>query len=157
LLATVPFIDDIITSDKGAVIGYSAMLMAFLLVYFGIRSYRDNEQAGRLTFGKGLLVGTLITIVSSLFYVAAWEFVYFKLMPDFWDRYSTYAVDTLKKSGASAETVAQREKEMKAFKATYDQPLMNAAFTLVEPLPVGLLVTLVSAAVLRKTNVKADS
>jgi hypothetical protein len=149
MLATVPFMDRI-GFDYGAYVGYSAMVAAFLFVFFGIKSYRDKELGGRITFTRALGAGLLMTLISSLFYVVTWEFVYFNLTPNFADRYSAYAVDKARRSGASAEQLAQTEKQMAELKVLLDQPLMNAAMTFVEPLPVGVVMTLVSAAALRK-------
>ena len=39
---------------------------------------------------------------------------------------------------------------MRSFKEAYDNPLTNAAYTFIEPFPVGLLVTVISAAALRR-------
>lgn len=154
MAATVPFIDRI-GFDKGAIVGYSAMVVAFLFVYFGIRSFRDREQAGRISFGRAFGIGLMITIISCLFYVAAWEVIYFKVTPDFADKYAAYAVDKYRASGAPAEAVTKMEQDMADFKRNYDNPLYNAAVTFVEPFPVGVLVTLVSAAVLRRRPTSA--
>lgn len=150
MFATIPFMERI-GFDNGAIVGYSGMLMSFLFVYFGVRSFRDNQQHGQITFGKAFVVGLAITAISSLFYVAAWEFTYKNLTPDFMDKYAAYAMEKAKQAGLSEADIAKRMKEMDAFKVQYDSnTLMRAAMTFAEPLPVGLLVTLVSAAVLRK-------
>jgi uncharacterized protein DUF4199 len=80
MLATVPFIDRI-GFDRAEVIGYATIVASFLLVFFGVRAYRDRVVQGPLTFGRALTVGLLITLVSSACYVATWELVYFKLAP----------------------------------------------------------------------------
>src|SRR5262249_13876349 len=115
------------------------------------KSYRDNVAGGSVTFVKALQVGLLIALISSVCYVVTWEFVYFKLMPDFWDKYTAYAVAQAKSSGVSPESVQTRLDEMKKFKRLYDNPLYNAAITFIEPLPVALLMSLLSAAILRKS------
>jgi hypothetical protein len=148
MLATVPFMDRI-GFDYGQVFGYTAIVLSFLLVFFGIRSYRE-ANGGALTFGRGFAVGILITLISCAFYVATWQLIYFKLAPGFFEKYSAYAVDRAKAEGATAEEVAARVQQMAQFKEVYDNPLMNAAITLIEPLPVGLAVTLISAGVLRR-------
>src|SRR3982750_3598718 len=84
MLATVPFIYRI-GFDKGVYVGYSGMLLSFLLVFFGVRSYRDNVLDGRISFFRALLVGLLITFISTACYVITWEFVYFNILPDFAD------------------------------------------------------------------------
>jgi hypothetical protein len=148
MVATVPFADRI-GFDKGAFVGYTAMVLSFLLVYFGIRSYRDNGN-GQITFGKAFAVGLGITVISCIFYVVTWEILYFNFLPDFMDKYSTYMVEKLKTSGASAAAVQIKLEELKRYKELYQNPLFNAAMTFLEPLPIGLVITLISAAVLRK-------
>ena len=149
MFATIPFVDKI-GFDKGEIVGYTTMILAFMLVFFGIRSYRENVCGGQISFGRAFAVGILITLVVCICYVIAWEIIYFKLMPDFADKYASYAVEKVKASGASQQVIDAKLQEMKSFKATYDNPFINAAITFVEPFPVGLIVTLISAAILRK-------
>jgi hypothetical protein len=149
MLLTVPFMDRI-GFDHGEVLGYTLILASLLVVFFGVKSYRDNVAGGTVTFGRAFLVGLLITIISCLFYVATWEVVYFKIMPDFANRYSAYAVDKARKAGASQATIDQTARQMQQLKAMLDNPLTNAAATFIEPFPIGLVVTLVSAGVLRR-------
>jgi len=155
MLATVPFIDRI-GFDKGAVIGYTSMVLSFMLVFFGIRSYRDNVAGGSISFGKAFVIGILITIVSCMFYVGTWEVIYFKFMPDFCEKFSKYAIDKVIASGATIDVVNAKVQEMKEFTRMYNNPLINIAFTFAEPLPVGLIMTLISAAILRKKRRHSD-
>jgi hypothetical protein len=141
--------------DNGAVIGYTGMVLAFLMIFVGVKSYRDNISGGRVTFGRAFSVGILITIVASAFYVATWEVIYFNFAQDHMDRYATYAIDKAKKSGASDEKIATMTKEMAEFQQSYKNPIVNIAYTTIEPLPVGLLFTLIAAGVMsrkRKTE-----
>jgi len=149
MVATVPFADRI-GFDKGAIVGYTAIVLSFLLVFFGIRSYRDNVGNGQITFGKAFAVGISITVISCIFYVVTWEILYFNFLPDFMDKYSVYIVEKLKASGASAAAVQVKVQELKKSKELYDNPFFNALMTFIEPFPIGLVITLISAAVLRK-------
>jgi hypothetical protein len=63
MLATVPFMEKI--GDYGELIGYSTMVLAFLLVFFGVRSYRDNVRGGTVGFGRAFLVGLSIAFLAS--------------------------------------------------------------------------------------------
>lgn len=134
----------------GHVIGYIGMVISFLFVYFGIKSYRDNVLGGHIAFGRAFGAGVLITLISSVFYVVGWQFVYHNFMPDFLDQYGAYFIESLKAKGASAVEVAQKAAEIADFKALYANPLVQMAFSFLEPLPVGILITLISAAVLRR-------
>jgi hypothetical protein len=126
-------------------------------VFFGIRSYRE-QSGGAITFTRGFQVGILITLISCVFYIATWQLIYFKLQPDFMDKWETYAVEKVRAEGGTPEKVEATRRQMREFKAAYDDPLTNAAYTFLEPFPVGLLVTLISAGVLRrKPAAAADS
>jgi len=144
MLATLPFMDQI-GFEKGMVIGYTTMVLAFLMVYFGIRSYRDNVAGGAISFGKAFKVGIFITFIASSCYVATWQVIYFKLAPDFGQKFTAYELDKAKKAGAPEAKLVEMRKEMDDFLELYKNPLANMAITFLEPLPVGLLFTLGSA------------
>lgn len=149
MLATVPFIYRI-GFDKGVIVGYTAIVLSLMLVFFGIRSYRENVGGGRITFGRAVAVGILITLISCVCYVIAWEIVYFNFLPDFADKYTAYMVEKDRASGASPQQIEATVQKMKSMKALLDNPLINAAIAFIEPFPVGLIMTLISAAILRK-------
>jgi hypothetical protein len=149
MVATVPFMDKI-GFDKGEYFGYTAIVLSFLLVFFGIRSYRDNVGNGQITFTKGFAVGISITLISCIFYVVTWEVLYFNFLHDFMDKYGAYMVEKLKASGASPAAVQAQLQQLKKYKELYENPLFNAAITFIEPFPIGLVITLISAAVLRR-------
>ena len=149
MLVTLKF-QDSIGFDRGEVIGYTSMVLAFLLIFFGVRSYRDNVAGGTVTFGRALGIGAMIAVVASVFYVATWEVIYFKLEPDFAAKYQAYEFDKARASGASEEELARKKVEMAGQLAMYNNPAMNAAITFLEPMPVALIVALVSAGVLSR-------
>ena len=148
MLATVPFMHSI-GFDYGLIVGYTAIVLSFLFVYFGIRSYRESH-GGALTFGRGFSVGILITLISCAFYVATWQLVYFKLAPGFMDKMEAYSIEKKKAAGGTEQEIEAVKQQMAQFRVAYDNPLTNAAYTFVEPFPVGLLVTLISAGALRR-------
>ena len=150
MMLTIPFHDRIGFDAAGLLVGYTTMLLAFLLIYFGVRSYRDTVGGGSVRFGRALAVGVLIALVSSVCYVATWEVMYFKFMPDFMDKYSAHELETARASGASEGQLASRKVEMAKFAVMYKNPLYNSALAFMEPLPVGLIVALVSAGVLSR-------
>ena len=150
MFLTLPLINrGTLNFENGEVIGYTAIFLSFLLVFFGIRSYRERS-GGSITFGRAFGVGILITLISCVFYVVSWEIIYFNFMPDFLDKYSTAAITRLREKGASDAAIIAKKKAMDQMKAMYANPLMNFAMTFIEPFPVGLVVTLVSAGILRK-------
>jgi len=155
MLATLPFLDKI-GFGTGEVIGYTTMVLAFLMVYFGVRSYRDNVAGGHVGFGRAFVVGLTITFIASACYVATWEVIYYRVAPDFGDKYAAAMVEKVRKSGASEAQVAAQLKEMQEFKELYKNPFFNVAITFLEPLPVGLVFTLVSAGVVSRRR-RADA
>jgi hypothetical protein len=149
MVATMPFMDRI-GFDKGYVIGYTSIVLSFMLVYFGIRSYRDNVTGGHISFGKAFQVGILITLISCACYMVTWEVLSHTVVTDFLDKYNAYLIEKAKSSGATAEALQKQAEEMARFKELYENPFINAALTLLEPLPVGLVITIISSFVLKK-------
>jgi uncharacterized protein DUF4199 len=149
MLATVPF-EDKVSWEQGAILGYTTIVLSALLIFFGVRSYRENVGGGHLTFGRGFAIGILIALISSACYVGTWEIIYYKLMPDFVDRYAAHMVERAKASGASPQKVEEEERKAKEFKEAYNNPVTNIAWTFLEVFPIGLVVTLASAGMLRK-------
>jgi hypothetical protein len=147
MLLTMPFMDRI-GFDRGEIIGYTTMVLAFLMVFFGVRSYRDNVAGGAIGFGRALAVGALIVLVASACYVITWELIYFELVPGFAARYQAYMVEQMRASGAPPAEVQAQLAQMQRFMKLYQNPLINAAITFLEPLPVGLVMALVSAGIL---------
>jgi len=126
MLATVPLMNKIGTSG-GMILGYTIMLLAFLLVFFGIRSYRENIGEGRISFGRALGVGVLIMLIGCAFYVITWEFVYFNFMPDFAEKYAAFVIEDMRAKGASAAELTQKMAEMKRFQVLYSNIFSTSA------------------------------
>jgi len=138
------------SGHSSLVLGYTILVASFLLVYFGIRSYRDNTLGGEISFGRAFACGILITLITSIIYVAVWEILYFNFMPHFMDSYFAAQIHKVQSSGLDPATTAARVAAIERSQLLYQNPLVNMAYTFMEPLPVGLIMTLVSAAVLRR-------
>ena len=156
MVITVPFLDSI-GFDRAEVLGYTTIILSFLLVYAGIRSYRDTVGRGSIGFGQAFWIGLLITLVSCLCYVVTWEALYFGVgsMRQFMTKYGEYMVDQARRSGASAQAIQTQIQEMERYRQLYENPLANAAITFLEPFPIGLVITLISAAILRRKKANA--
>jgi hypothetical protein len=131
-------------------IGYTIMVASFLLVYFGIRSYRDNMLAGQISFGRAFVCGLGITLITTVCYVATWEVLYFNFIPHFMDSYFAAQIHKVQSAGLDPVTTAAKVAEIQHSQQLYQNPFVNMAYTFMEPLPVGLIITLISAAVLRR-------
>jgi hypothetical protein len=141
-----------IGSGHSMVIGYTIMVASFLLIYFGIRSYRDNTLAGRISFSRAFACGILITLITSVCYVVMWEVLYFNFLPHFMDSYFAAQIHRVQAAGLDPATTATRIAAIQRSQQLYQNPLVNMAYTFMEPLPVGLLITLISAAILRRKS-----
>ena len=144
LLAHVPFMDG---SNKGLIYGYAGIVLSALLIFFGVRSYRENVGNGRLSFGRGLAVGVLIALISSACYVATWEVVYFTNR-SVADHVFDKPVADLRAKGAPQAEIDAAVQKTESFRKLYANPFVNIALTFTEPFPVGLLMTLIAAIVL---------
>jgi hypothetical protein len=143
-------IADKIGSSHSMLLGYTVMVASFLLVYFGIRSYRDNALDGQISFGRAFACGILITLITCVCYVISWEILYFNFMPHFMDSYFAAQIHKVQASGLDSATIAAQVAAIQRSQQLYQNPLVNIAYTIIEPLPVGLLITLISAAMLRR-------
>ena len=156
MLITMPF-HDAIGFDRGLIVGYTTMVLGFLLVFFGVRSYRDNVAGGSVRFGRAFAVGALIGVVASLCYVATWEVVYYGgIAPDYLAKYQVHILEKERAKGQTEEAIARKKAELDEFAEMYKNPAVNVAYTLLEPLPVALVIALVSAGVLSRRRVKHD-
>ena len=136
---------------RGMVIGYTIMVLSFLLIFFGVRSYRENLGDGYISFGRAVGVGFLIMLISCVCYVATWEVVYHKFMPDFGEKYLAQSIERVRASGKSPQEIQTEIDSMRSMMQLYNSNIFfNMAFTLLEPLPPGLVMTLISALILRK-------
>lgn len=141
-----------LTFENGALVGYTSMVVAMSLILFGVKSYRDDHLGGSITFGKGLQVGLLITLLASVGYSVGWEFYQYLLAPDFIEKYASFYISKAKARGASEIDVQKLVTEMDQMKVMYKNPFLRFGMTLTEVLPVGIVISLISAALLRKKN-----
>src|SRR5580658_7434968 len=141
---------DKIGSGHSMLLGYTIMVASFLLTYFGIRSYRDNTLDGQISFGRAFACGILIALITTVCYVATWEVLYFNFMPHFMDSYWAAQIAKVQSSSLDPATSATRIAAIQQSQRLYQNPFVNMAYTFIEPLPVGLIIALISAAVLRR-------
>lgn len=146
----------IMSFDYSEVIGYSSMIIVLSLIFFGIKSYRDNYQNGTISFGKGVQIGMLIAAIATVMYASGWE-VYYRNSPGveetFMDKYTELRIAKLKHEGATQEEIDKTLKELTEMKEMYKNPLIRFGITMTEILPVGVIIALISAAILRRKEV----
>lgn len=136
--------------ENGMIYGFSLMILAFSLIFVGTKITRDKYNGGVISFGKAFQVGLFITLIAATIYVIVWMIDYYVFIPDFADKYAAQGIKKLQESGASAEALAKKTKEMEEFSRMYKNPFFNALITYTEIVPVGLLVSLISALALKR-------
>lgn len=138
--------------EGGMIYGYSAMIIAFSMIFVGVKSFRDKHNGGIINFGKAFKIGLFISLIASTIYVVSWLINYYCFMPDFMDKYAAAMDAKAKASGISAAELAKKTADMAQMKEWYKNPLFVILMTYVEILPVGLVVALISALVLKRKN-----
>lgn len=138
--------------ENAEIFGYTIQVLAFILVFFGVRSYREHVGGGAISFGKAFKVGILMTLIACAVYVVSWEIIFYNFVPDFADKYAAHMLQTMHDKGATAQAIEKATQEMARFKVLYKNPFFNVGMTFVEVFPVGLIMTLISAAILRRKS-----
>jgi hypothetical protein len=140
--------------DNGLMIGYASMIIAFSLIFVGIKNFRDKYNGGVISFGKAFKVGFFITLIASTIYVIVWLIEEHFFFPDFMDKYTAHEITKLQSSGISAAKLASKTKELEQAKEMYNNPALKILMTYAEILPVGLIVTLISSLILKRKTPK---
>src|SRR2546429_8412097 len=130
-MATIPYLNSV-NYRRGDVLGYTSIALSALLVFLGVRSYRENSSGGRLSFGRGLAVGLLITLISSACHVITFQVLYFKVFPNLGDKYTACMIQRAKDSGASDQKIRQTAELAERLKRLCDKPATNAAVAFAE-------------------------
>lgn len=151
MLVTMPlFVSGTVKMENGLWIGYTGMVIALSLVFFGIKSFRDNYSGGNITFGSCFLIGLGITFIASVFYVIAWEITFARSGEWFMQQWSNGELDKLRLDGSTEEELNVAKQKWDEFSQLYQNPIIRYGMTLMEIFPVGIVISLISAALLRK-------
>jgi hypothetical protein len=131
--------------EGNEVVGYAAMVILFSLIFFGVRNYRNKLLDGVISFGKAFKTGFLIALVGSTLYVASGLLYMHFFMPEFIDLYIEFVLKNTPPEQLQAKTT-----EMTNFKEMYKNPFFAILISYFEVLPIGVLVALISALILKK-------
>lgn len=129
-------------------LGYAAMVVVFSMIFFAVKKYRDRQPGKAITFGKAFKIGGWITLTAGTIYVVAWLFYYYLFVPDFIDQYTVHVL-----YHTAEADVARVKQDMADFKEMYRNPVSVVVLTYLEVVPVGLIVALISALILRRRSV----
>ncbi|MEO5910978.1 MAG: DUF4199 domain-containing protein [Pelobium sp.] len=132
-------------------LGYASMIIAFSMIFVGVKNYRDKELNGIISFGKAFKMGLTISLVASTLYMLVWLIDYYVFVPDFMDKFTEHSISQIQENIDGTEVKAKIE-EMNSMKELYKNPLMVILFTYLEILPVGLVVSLITAFILKRKN-----
>jgi hypothetical protein len=138
---------------SGMVIGYLTMLIALSLVFLAIKRHRDADLGGVIRFWPAFGLGLGVSFVASVLYTLSWEATVAVLHLDFANTYANSVIERQKAAGIGADALAKLTAEMEHFKTMYANPLYRLPMTFAEIFPVGVLVSLISAALLRNSRV----
>ena len=130
--------------------GYLVMLASLSLIFVGVKRYRDVERGGIIRFWPALGLGVGMAAVAGLIYALGWEIFIAASGYDFIADYSATMVDNLRAEGATPAAIQAKVAELAEMAVYYKNPAIRVSMIFAEIFPVGLLVALVSAALLRK-------
>ena len=148
-----PMFGDHMSLHTRMIFGYASMILGFSLIFVAIKNYRDNYSGGQITFGKALRIGLLITLVASTVYVVVWMIDFSYFVPDYGEKYQAQAIAEMKASGVSAAEIQKQGAEMAATMAKYkSSAIFRVMFTYLEIVPVGIVVSLIAATILKKKS-----
>lgn len=149
ILAMAGFFKDAM-SIGGMLLGYTTMLVAFSMIYVAVKNTRDKYNDGIISFGKAFKIGLIVTLIASTMYVLVWMVDYYNFVPDYLDKYYAHMIAKMKTDGATAAAIQKATADGQSFNKLYKNPLVCAMYTYLEILPVGLLVSLVCALILKR-------
>ncbi len=129
------------------VVGYASLVIIFSLIYFGVRNYRNNHLAGKISFLQAFKTGALICLVASTIYTVFGLLYYYLVIPDFIDVFSEHMI-----RNSAPDEVEAITTQMADFKEMYKNPLFAILITYLEVLPVGMIVALFSAFIVKKNK-----
>ncbi|OOQ62288.1 DUF4199 domain-containing protein [Mucilaginibacter pedocola] len=144
------------TYEGNMIMGFSAMILALSLMFVAVKNYRDKYNGGVISFGKAFQIGFLVALIASTMYMLTWAVDYHYFLPGWMDGYTAHMVKELQSSGKSAAEIAKETKNLQDMKEAYKNPLVFAAYTYLEILPVGIIVALITALILKRKNAPAD-
>ena len=144
---------DVSMGVESLLVGYLILFAAMSLIFVSIKRYRDVALGGVIRFATAAKLGLGIAVVAGIVYVVGWELYLWSTGYTFFDHYVAAEIERQRAAGVSAAELARLSGEMAAMSAQYNsQPLLRIGYTLLEILPVGLVVALISAALLRNSG-----
>ena len=137
-------------SNQSMIIGFLGMFIAFIFIFVGIKKYRDKQNGGNVTFWDAFKIGFFIALIASSIYTLVWQIEFHFFMPDFMERFATKAIKEIKSSNLSAAEINEKVAEMELMRENYKSLFLRICYTLMEILPIGIVIALISALILKR-------
>jgi hypothetical protein len=134
----------------GMLLGYLTMIVSLTAVFLGVKSYRDKVLGGAIRFLPAFGLGVAISAVACLFYVIGWEISLAYSPFDFISFYKMSMIESATAKGVTVEDLKQVTADAESFAKMYRNPWIRMPITFIEMFPVGVLVSLITAAVLKR-------
>jgi len=110
------------------------------------------SEGGAIKFGTAFTLGLGISGVASLIYVIGWEICMAFSKYDFIAAYSKFMLDDARARGAGPAEMEQAAAQAADFARMYSNPMYRMALTFLEIFPVGIVVSVISATLLRNSR-----
>lgn len=131
-------------------LGYAMLILVFSPIFVAVLNYRNRYNNGEVSFGKAFRIGLYISLIASTIYVGVWLVDYYLFVPDFIDKYISRVLKQAQQNGATATQLEEKAKEMANFKEMYKNPLFIILTTFMEVFPIGLVISLIAALILKR-------
>ncbi len=148
----------LMVSDGGSFLsselfGYLTMLVALSMIFIGIKRYRDQELGGVIRFLPAFATGLAIAIIAGIIYMLVWEFYLTSTDYAFIDSYVNSAIEAKKAAGLNGDQLAREIATLENLRTDYRTFYIRMPMTFLEIFPVGLVIALLSAALLRNPRI----
>ena len=157
-IVIVTMILGLVVSDGGSFLsselfGYLTMLIALSMIFIAIKRYRDQELGGVIRFLPAFAMGLAVAVIAGVMYTLIWELYSMSNGYAFIDSYVNSAIEAKKAAGLSGEKLAQEIAALEEMRANYGKFYIRMPMTFMEIFPVGLIIAILSAAILRNPKI----
>lgn len=137
---------------KSEIAGFVFMILALSTTLIGVKNYRDKEKGGVISFKDAFLSGFYIILVTSVIYVVGWMIYYPTIATDFNEQYMTFQLEKYEAGGLTGEELSKATADLSRQIEMYKDPMIRIGFTFLEIFPIGLIVAVIAALILKRKN-----
>ena len=148
-MVSLSFVGIEVIEKNGELFGYSSMIIAFSTIFIAINSHKTKFGNNEISFKKAFSIGLKITLIASAIYIISWFVLSNTIAQDFMTNYFEHSIESIRESNLSASEIETKIAEVESFRESYKNPLVKIGMTFIEIFPVGLLVSLIAAFILR--------